>query len=179
MKKLNNKGFTIAEVLVSFSLITIILASIISATVFYRDKLKSEEVISQLMDFKYTITKMIYDDIIDESKGINRVERCIGTANCINFVSDINTYTTYTLKIIDNPKTQNGLTKGVYLSYGTALNNTLYMLPDSDLGAGEDRVCDFIGGFETYETGTGLYKVKFGFKHKDIDLQKDFVFIVG
>ena len=141
MKKLNNKGFTIAEVLVSFSLITLILASIISATIFYRDKLKNEEVISQLMDFKYTITKVIYDDIIDNTKGIYKVERCVGTANCVNFVSDT---TSYTLKIIDVSRTEGGLTKGVYLSYGDSLHNTLYMLPDSELGTGEDRVCDFV-----------------------------------
>lgn len=179
MKKLNNKGFTIAEVLVSFSLITTILASIISSTIFYRDKMKSEEVISQLVDFKNTITKVIYDDIIDESKKIYKVERCIGVgaANCVNFVTTDGV--SYTLKIVDVPQTTSTNIKGVYLSYGSPGRTTMYMLPDSDLGSGDERICDFLGGFETYETGDGLYKVKIAFKHKDIDFQKELVFIVS
>ena len=176
MKKLNNKGFTIAEVLVSFTLITILLSYIISSTIFYRDKLKSEEVISQLVDFKNTVTKVVYDDIIDETKGIYKIERCIGTANCVNFIATNNVYT---LKIVEIPETTEGNIRGVYLYYGDLYQNTMYMLPDSDLGRGENRICDFVGGFETYETGTGLYKTKITFKHKDINLTKELLFIVS
>ncbi len=175
MKRLNKKGFTIAEVLVSFSLITIILASIISATVFYRDKLKQEEVISQLLDFKNTIVKVVYDDIT--AGRIARVERCIGTANCVNFTNASGTET-HTLKIREVTTSTSTEKKGVYLSY----DGTQYMLPDSDLGDGEDRICDFIGGFEIsdYPENNGrIYRVKTSFKHKDIDLQYDLLFVVS
>lgn len=174
MKKINNKGFTIAEVLVSFSLITIILASIAGATIHYRDKLKQEEVISQLQDFKNMITKVIYDDIV--SGNIVSVERCIGTANCVNFIDLDNN--ARTLKIVDVEETTSVSKRGAYLYY----NGIKYMLPDSDLGTGYDRVCDFVGGFEVaeYPENSGrLYKVKTSFKHKDIDLQYDLLFIVS
>ena len=170
MKRLNNKGFTIAEVLVSFSLITVILASMVSATIFYRDKLKNEEVVSQLYDFKNTITKVIYDDI---TRGeIVRLERCISTANCINFVDRAGN--SRTLKVIEVDRTTSTKKRGVYLYY----NGLEYLLPDSDLGTGYDRVCDFVGGFELYEYQSKLYKVKTAFKHKGLDLQMDLLFII-
>ena len=161
MKKLNNKGFTIAEVLVSFSLITIILASLISSTVYFRDRLKQEEVISQLKDFKNSITKIIYDDILN--KHITGAGRCFAEANCIEF-TDINN-TSYYLKLEES-------SNGVYLIY----NNNKYLLPDSDLGDGVDRVCDFIGGFELLKSDNyPLYKVKTSFYHKDFDIKYDII----
>ena len=42
---LNKKGFTVAEVVVSFSLVSVILVSLISTVTFYRDKMKEEEVL--------------------------------------------------------------------------------------------------------------------------------------
>ena len=171
MKRLNNKGFTIAEVIVSFSLIAVILVSIISATVFYRDKLKEEEVVSQLNDFKNMITKTIYDDIVAER--IVGVERCIGTSNCINFVNSVGDYKT--LKIVEIDHTVGNTKRGVYLFY----DGVQYMLPDSDLGTGYDRVCDFFGGFEVNEYLNRMYRVKTTFKHKDIDLQYDLLFVIS
>lgn len=168
---LNNKGFTIAEVLVSFSMITIILASIISSTIHYRDRLKQEEIISQLTDFKNTVTKVIYDDIV--TGNIVRVERCIGTSNCVNFVNEDGS--SHTLKIIDVKETTEVSTRGAYLYY----DGIKYMLPDSDLGTGTDRVCDFMSGFEVLDYNGRLYKVKVTFRHKDIDLENDLLFIVA
>ncbi len=168
MKKLNNKGFTIAELLVSFSLITIILASLISATIYFRDRLKQEEVITQLKDFKNSVMTRINDDIV--AGEITSANRCIGTPNCINFVGP---HGTKVLKIEDiNTATD----KGVYLNYG----GLRYFLPDSDLGGASNRVCDFIGGFELQKSdGYPLYKVKTSFKHKDFDLQYDLLIVVN
>ena len=170
---LNKKGFTIAEVLVSFILITIVLSSIVSSTIYYRDRLKEEEVISQLYDFKNNVTKIIYDDILDESKGISRVETCVGTSNCVNFISKDDV--SYTLKIVDQPQTVGNKTRGVYLYY----DGVEYMLPDSDLGDTDERVCDFIGGIELAEYDNKMYKVKTSFKHKDYDLQYDLLFVIS
>ena len=170
---LNKKGFTIAEVLVSFILVTVILSSIVSATIYYRDRLKQEETISQLIDFKNTITKVVYDDLLDESKSITRVETCVGVQNCVNFISESND--SYTFKIVEQEQTVGNKTRGVYVQY----DGIEYMLPDSDLGDGAERICDFINGIdiETYEDR--IYKVKVSFRHVDYNLQYDLLFIVG
>ena len=179
---LNKKGFTIAEVLVSFSLISIILASIISATLYYRDRLKQEEVVSQLNDFKNTITKAVYDDIIDND--IVKVENCIGISDCVNFIDRSNN--SHILKIVDYYQDEVNKT-GTYLYY----NNVKYMLPDSDLFNeytkkvnGNDvtvieKVCDFVGGIEFDSSDGKYYKVKLTFRHKDMDLTKDILFVVS
>ena len=52
------------------------------------------------------------------------------------------------------------------------------MLPDSDLGTGEDRICDFIGGFEVEEYQNRIFKVKTSFKHKDLNLQYDLLYVI-
>ena len=180
---LNKKGFTIAEVLVSFSLISIILASIMSATLFYRDRLKQEEVVSQLNDFKNSITKAVYDDIIYNK--IVKVETCVGISNCVNFIDDQGN--SHVMKIVEFSGDEvNG--SGVYLYY----NNIKYLLPDSDLKneykrklednteiTVRERVCDFIGGIEIDAYNNKIYKVTASYKHKDIDLQYDFLFVVS
>ena len=166
---LNKKGFTIAEVVVSFTLISVILASMISATVYYRDKVKSEEVISQLLDFKNDITKTIYDDIV--SGKLVRAERCASNnESCIKFIDNENN--NHTLSIVE---TLTGVKKGVYLSY----DGYKHMLPDSDLGDGNDRVCDFINGIELDTNANGIYKVKLVFYHKNLDLQYEILLVIS
>ena len=173
---LNKKGFTISEVIISFTMLTIILASVMTTAIFYRNKVKDEEVITKLVDFKNTITKVIYDDILSkDTRKIVSVERCIGTANCVNFTDVENNF--HTLKIIEIPEATDNNVRGVYLSY----DNTKYMLPDSDLGVASERACDFVNGFivnDYEEDNIHLYTVKTSFKHKDFDQQYDIIFTV-
>ena len=170
MMDMNKNGFTIAEVIVSFVLVSIILASMVGSTVYYRERVKEEEVVTQLIDFKNTITTLIYDDVLVHSnKKISRVEKCVGISNCVNFVA--NNDIAHTLRIEYNPS---GQKKGAYLSY----DGKLYMLPDSDLSDGDELVSDFVGGFEIdhYEDtlhNIELYTLKTSFKHKDLDKQYD------
>lgn len=179
---LNKKGFTIAEVLVSFSLISIILASIISSTVFYRDRLRQEETISQLNDYKNTIVKTIYDDIIDNN--IVKAEKCVGVENCVNFIDSNNQ--SKTMKILEFETSTQTMKRGVYLFY----DDVKYMLPDSDLineynispdsdETVSEKVCDFVGGIELDEYDNKIYKVKLSYIHKDIDLPFEILLIIS
>jgi type II secretory pathway pseudopilin PulG len=180
---LNKKGFTIAEVIVSFSLISIILASLISATMFYRDKVKSEEVSTQLLDFKNTITKIVYDDII--YKNIARAESCIGVGvdegvgNCVKLIDK--NEVSHVLKI---EEVNSGNDQGVFLLY----DGKRYKLPDSDLSStyvlengttGIERICEFVGGFEVSTYNNKIYKVKATFLHKDLGISHDLLFVIS
>lgn len=166
---LDKKGFTIAEVIVSFSLVTVILASMVTATVYYRNKVKEEEIITQLTDFKNNITKTIYDDILTHNDNkIIAVERCLGVSNCLNFIDKSGNNHVLKIEEITASDDSNHITRGSYLYY----NDTKYMLPDSDLGTGGEKVCDFVGGFDIdyyKEDGISLYTVKTSFMHKDLD----------
>ena len=172
---LNKKGFTIAEVLVSFSLISMILFSIISSTVFYRDKLKEEEVKSQLVDFKNTITKVIYDDILAE-RAVS-VDRCIGISNCVQLIGKDGSV--HLLRIEEVLNSTSNTVRGSYLNY----DGVRYMLPDSDLSEIDRngavvRVCDFINGISFVYDDT-LYTIKISFEHKDYNLKYDILLTMG
>ena len=169
---LNKKGFTIAEVVVSFGLMSVILMTLISTTLIYRDKVKSEEIITQLLDFKNTVTNVIYDDIVN--KPIVKVETCVGLTNCVNLI-DVNDQS-HMLRIDEFSESTESIKKGVYLYY----DGIRYMLPDSDLGDGNDRICDFVGGFDISDpVDNKLYKVKTTFLHKDLNISYDLLFIVN
>ena len=174
---LNKKGFTIAEVIVSFSIVSIILASMIASMMYYRDKVKDEEVVTQLVDFKNTVTIAVNSDIIN--KGFKKADSCLGITNCVTFTDKDNN--THVLKIIEYDEDISTNKKGVYLSY----DDVKYMLPDSDLGSGKgeadkkDRICDFIGGFEISVYDNRLYKVKTAFYHRNMDKRYELLFVIG
>lgn len=64
MKKLNNKGMTIIEILVCFIIVSIISASIYSTVSNYNDKKNLESNKQEIYKFKNLLTKEIYDDIV-------------------------------------------------------------------------------------------------------------------
>ena len=79
---MNNRCFTTIEIVVSFALVVIILTSLTAIVVNYRDEVTDEEIKTQLLDFKNTITKVIYDDITEDE--YNSLTSC--GASCVSFV---------------------------------------------------------------------------------------------
>ena len=173
---MNKKGFTTIELIISFMMVSIMLASLIGFTINYRDKVKQEEVRSQLYDFKNTITKIVYDDIITQ-RYVN-MSLCVGVDNCVNFVDESGK--SHTLKIENSCEDFNcdirpcELKKcGVYLIY----NNKRYLLPDSDLNkyykesdsadspiSVIESACNLSSfSLKTYENS--LYNLKISFSH--------------
>ena len=154
---MNKKGFTTIELVISFSMVVIILGSLIGFTVTYRGKVKNEEIRSQLIDFKNTITKTIYDDII--TKKYKRIEYCTGTDDCVNFIdADGNSHP---LKIINVLQNNDNQKKGVYLNY----DGINYLLPDSDLNRDTEYVCHFIDSFNLKIYNDSLYNLSFTYYH--------------
>ena len=163
--KMNKKGFTTIEVVLSFALVVIILASLTGIIVNYRDKVTDEEVKTQLWDYKNTITKVVYDDIVqNEYIGISR---CTNDPLCVNFIK--NDQTTETLKVINQTNDINGLKRGIYIEY----KNIKYMLPDSDLNQSTDDEEKYMSTIKDFNIKTdnvnNLYSVKIPFYHKGMD----------
>jgi len=195
---LNKKGFTIAEVIVSFSLISVVLFSLISTTMYYRDKVKDEEIKSQLWDYKNTVTKVIYDDIIN--KEIVSAASCFGNGEddggagagtCIHLYDKNNEKHTLMINEIKNANNIYDNNQGVYLTY----DGTRYKLPDSDLGAWtketdkntgaetliytpNKRICDFVGEFQISSYNNEIFKIKIPFYHKDLNIHNDISFVI-
>ena len=168
---MNKKGFTTIELIVSFVMVTIMLASLIGFSITYRDRVKDEEIRSQLNDFKNTITKVVYDDII--TFNYTGISLCVGQDNCVNFVDEDGDY--HTLKIINDCSSDCNynpckLTNcGVYLVY----DETKYFLPDSDLntfysesdGIKIIETASNLSSFELKTYENSIYSLKMTFKH--------------
>ncbi len=171
---MNKKGFTTVELIVSFMIVTIILTSLVGFTVNYRDKVKKEEIRTKLYDFKNSITKIVYDDII--ALNYTSIAACVGIDNCVNFVDS--TGNSHVLKIENSCEQINCISSGctinkcgVYLVY----NDIRYLLPESNLNRyykknlDEDiiisqSVCG-LSEFKLQAYNNSIYTLKMNFKH--------------
>lgn len=63
---MNNKGFTTIELVLTIVLVIIIMGTITNVTYTYRDTASYEETKTSIINYKNTLTKIIYDDIFLE-----------------------------------------------------------------------------------------------------------------
>ena len=76
---MNNKGFTTVEVIVSFALVVIIMASMTTMLVAYRDSINVEEIKTKMTEFKNSFTYMVYTDVV--SFKIDSIQPVVGIKN--------------------------------------------------------------------------------------------------
>ena len=138
---MNNKGFTTVEVIVSFALVVIIMASMTTMLIAYRDSINIEETKSKMIEFKNTFTYMVYQDIIYD--GVVGIQPCKDNTDttlvnlCVEFIGTRINPTTGEKVVNKLTLEPDVLTIGsegeeqrrVYLNY----NGIRMMLPDSDL----------------------------------------------
>ena len=68
--KMNNRGFTTVELILTMVVVITIMATITSVTYTYRDKSRYEAIVTEITNYKNNITKIIYDDILDKDNKI-------------------------------------------------------------------------------------------------------------
>lgn len=182
---MNKKGFTTIELIVSFIMVVVILTSLIGFTTAYRGKVNDEEVKSQLFDFKNTILKTVYDDIIRYS--VVRMSECVGEDNCVNFIgNDESVHTLKTQIIYCDDNNCDKKNDGTYIIY----DGTKYLLPDSNLNkVYYEKIIDELGNevkipqstdsacnitdFKYTNYQNKIFTVKITFKHYLIDEEYD------
>ena len=165
---MNKKGFTTIELILSFIMVVVILTSLIGFTTAYRGRVNNEQVKTQLIDFKNTVTRIVYDDIVNHD--IVGMRECVGEDNCVNLIGQDDNI--HTLRSVYQYSTNNVDKKnnGVYIEY----DGKKYKLPDSELNKTytdsdlnvqvTDSACN-ITGFEYKNYGNRIYTVKIPFKH--------------
>ena len=62
---MNKKGFTTVELILTMAIVIVIMGTISGVTYNYRDRSNAEEEITEVTNFKNSVTKTIYDDIFD------------------------------------------------------------------------------------------------------------------
>ena len=157
---MNKKGFAVVEVVIAFSMLGVLLISLFGFVTFYRDKTRNEETRTKLLDFKNNITKIIYDDIVGEK--IVKLEYCNGIAKCVNFKDHNNNQ--HVLQVVEDPLIEGVKKKGLYLNY----DETMYMLPDSDLRDTNGYMCYF-DDFMLQNYNDEIYSLRITFMHHGLN----------
>jgi len=143
---LNNKGFTVVEVVVSFAFVVIILTSMFAVVINYQNKTDIEKVKSNLLIFKNNVLEVVYSDIVKgDMKNIS---------SCGNKCVDINTKK-------ESFRLESGIDDdgNEYLNY----RNTKYLLPDSKNGLST------INNFEfNFDISNNLYQLLIPVIHAEL-----------
>ena len=116
---MNKKAFTTVEMILTILLVVVIMATITSVTLVYRDKSEYEESVTEIENYKNTLTKIIYDDILDET---NPVTSIIENGNTYTLVRATNPIT---LEIINDPSNN---------KIGIKYDSVNYLVPGCDKG---------------------------------------------
>ena len=183
---MNKKGFTVIEVVVSFGILAVVMLVVITFMITYRDKVKNAEVETQLLDYKNTLTKIIYDEII--LGNYISVDPCNASeaapfkdAQCAFFIDSDGARNYIGIKELTSK--QGSLSKGLYLFYA----NNYYLLPDSDLNAKktdrsgrqyEDNMCEFIE-FKIDDYLDRMHALKISYYHHGLDKRYDIILVIN
>lgn len=116
---MNKKAFTTVEMILTILLVVVIMATITSVTLVYRDKSEYEESVTEIENYKNTLTKIIYDDILYKS---NPVTSIIENGN------------TYTLVRATNPITLEIINDSSNNKIGIKYDSVNYLVPGCDKG---------------------------------------------
>ena len=170
MKKLNNKGFTVIELTISFLFVFMIAFSMYQLLYNYRVRQNEESIKSQMIDYKNQVTLAIQNDINEKTlkyidyctEGGNRTSKCI--------VLHFNDNTRKQLSIeerekvyddIDEPQTVN------YISYGgTVYESTdavLLEFPSSQMLYKSSEIDNI------EDRNVAVYKISIPIYHNDLE----------
>ena len=119
MRKLDNRGFTVVELTLSFIFVFTIAFSMYELLFNYRVRLNEESIKSQLMDYRNEITLAIQNDI--NEKTLKNIEYCKQGSNIIDrcLVLNFNDNTSKQLAVEDGTTEYDGnLYETNYISYG-------------------------------------------------------------
>lgn len=131
---LNNKGFTVIEVVISFTFVVIILASMFTIVINYQNETSKEQMKNSLLVYKNTLLEIVYDDII--SGNMDSITSC--GDKCVNIntktdsyqltseVLENTTYITYRGNKYELPDSQNGLSQIENFVYRFDKTNKIY-----------------------------------------------------
>ena len=187
---MDKKGFTIIEVVVSFSILAVIMLAIIGFMTTYRDKVKNAEVETQLIDYKNFFMKIIYDEIIEGNYlSINycdeddtEYELINGRRACAYFLDQNGNYSVIGIKKFATKR--GNQVKGLYIEY----EGNDYFLPDSDLNMvrkdklGEDyddNMCAFNDFVIDTDLNNTLQRLKISYYHYGLSKQYNMIFLIN
>lgn len=179
--KLNNKGFTVVELIASFVFSSILAISLFAVIINYRDKEEDSSIQTDLLAFKSQITIDIEKDI--ERNGLKEINYCTDSrgnriARCIVLSFLKGDPKTFEIKEEGKVETMEGLNGSdtsfsytvPYLSYG----GIRYDIPDAaNINVRSDYLLEMTTVNDGLESNTPLYKIRVILVHNDLDADID------
>lgn len=168
---MNNKGLTVVEILVSFVIISVIVVGMMNVVYLYRGKIATSNYRKQLITYKNTLTKDIYDDILKMK--VYDVERCeTNVSRCIKFRFGMNESDLIEKKLeISDATTEEGI-KDKYIVYGGQIYKIFEELPNDVSNLKKYESLKFTTNsiiLTKDDLGTDIvYHVEIGINHVDI-----------
>ena len=148
---MNKKGFTTVELILTIVLVVIIMGTITSVTYTYRDRSEYEKLITEVTNYKNTLTKTIYDDLLNSSDPVKSITKVSDTS--YKFITKNNQQ--IILNII------NDSTNG---RIGINYNGIDYLVPGSG-----DELVSFEGVVYHEDNLNNLYKLDIMFSHRQLE----------
>lgn len=190
MKKLNNKGMTSVEVLISFVVVVMISVSMYTTVSAYQNKQQIESFKEKIMTYKNLLTKEVNDDLI--KKGLIAVD--VKTEESTSGSNRAGTiyYITFTLRngrkkrmIITNTKaaaegsnvsSTDDQDDQFVIAYGDFNNEIQYDLPNLGYSTNHNgkKVYDLQINTVEISTDDGIFSVFVGFIHPDLENRYNF-----
>ena len=148
---MNKKGFTTVELILTIVLVVIIMGTITSVTYTYRDRSEYEKLITEVTNYKNTLTKIIYDDLLNLTDPVKSIAKVSDTSFKFK--------TTNNQELILNIKNDpdNG-------EIGINYNGIDYLFPGS-----ADNLVTFEGVFYHEDNVNNLYKLDIMFRHRNLE----------
>lgn len=138
VKKLNEKGLSLIEVILTFALIMVIITGILTIIMNYKARISIEMERLELVTYKNTLTKEIQTDIID--RGLHEInyeglcsEQASNYSSCINIVFKDGVEKILAVSKLDDTNNDNlvKLLNNKYIKYGDTKYPIVDTLPDN------------------------------------------------
>lgn len=169
--KLDNKGFTVIELVLSFVLVMFLALSMFSLVDSYKNREQKEAIRSDLLLLQNTLTQDIYQDTIERK--VNYIRTCKDNsgkaiAQCININFLDNTEKQLKVVEIEEEATEDGTTfkfKSFYILYG----GVKYENPDPKFATIVKKdMLSYTKTSDNLEYGV-IYKIKLTIQHQDLE----------
>ncbi len=125
MSKLNNKGFTAIELLVTFIILSFVVTGMFDVVLNYKDKEQHESLRSSIIDYENKIQKLIQDDLVVghlvsvKLPDNNATDKLNATFRMSNSTTNVQYNTNLVINLTNNN-----------ISYGKSGEEITYSLPD-------------------------------------------------
>lgn len=150
---MNKKGFTTVELILTILLVIIIMGTVAGVTYTYRDRSNYEKTLTDVIDYKNTVTKIIYDDILNRENPALKITQVSDKEYILERTSD-----SINLKIIEEDE-----------KVGILYNGIEYLVPGSEDGLVE--VYKYTDETENYQVDeeNGYSSLEILFEHANLE----------